>query len=654
MNTTSRPNRAYLHFLALTVVLAVTWLVYWPGLSGQFLLDDYSSILSNQHLPLENLDLESLRAATLSGHSGPLKRPVAYLSFALNTYVAGGFDPFQFKLTNLLIHLLTGVGIFLLTRSILNIHARLNETEPAAGNVAALAAATLWMLHPINLTAVLYVVQRMTSLAALFTVAALLTWVWGRTRLIEKRAGMALALPLTLVFTTLAVLSKETGALVPLYILALELTVLGFSAPQQTQRTVLKAGVWAVVAVPGILALIYAVTHPDWILSGYVARDFTLTERLLTEARVLWFYLGLILIPRASAMSLFHDDFTVSHGLLEPVTTLPAVLGILGLATGAWLLRRKAPVLSLGLLIFLFGHALESTVFPLELVFEHRNYFPSFGILLVAAYYLTTAVSGNHTLRVRYVTAFAAGLLLTLITLNRASIWGDPLEHAAMEAHAQPFSSRAINHLGSIYVLVATLAPERSDYYFDQAKHAFLSATALQDGYTHGLFGLLHAACILKKPADRAWLTELTDRLRTARFHVNNINWLELMGNYSGKGKCTMPTAIMEPLILASLNNPDMTDGTRALLYVTSARFYAYRANNTARAMELLRKAIDLRPSDPRPWIHKASLMNHLGRTEDALMALSSAQALDKLGEHRLDIARQRRAAETGMRDTGS
>lgn len=648
VNSTDSGTRAFFSYaLAVAALAAVTWLVYWPGLSGQFLLDDYSSILSNHHLLIDHIDGDSLRAAALSGHSGPLKRPIAYLSFAVNAYLAGGFDPFQFKLTNLLIHLVAGIGIFLLTRSILGIHTRLTGADPVSVNIAAFATAAFWMLHPINLTAVLYAVQRMTSLAALFTIGALLAWVWGRARLIEGRPGMALALPLTLLCTALSLLSKETGALIPLYILALELTVLNFEAPRPRQRMLLKAGVVGTVALPALAVLVHVVNNPDWILRGYVVRDFTLYERLLTETRVLWFYIALMLAPRASAMGLFHDDFPVSHGLLDPPSTLIAVIGLAGLAAGAVLLRRRAPVLSLGLLLFLMGHLLESTVFSLELVFEHRNYFPSFGIMLILGYYLTTAALSTRTLRIRRISAAAVGLLFALVTLNRASLWGDPLDHAAMEALAQPESPRALTQLASTYTRIARLLPDETDRYYPLARQTFLKAAALRPDVTNPLFGLLKAACELQKPVDRAWAEELVHRLNTQPYHINNINWLEIVGNYNGTEKCTMPPALMEPMILASLNNADMTDGTRALLYVTAARFYAYRADDPERAIELLDKAIDLRPSDPRPWIHKASLMNHLGRPDDALAALTSAQALDRLGEHRLDIAQQRKAAET-------
>ena len=114
--------------------------------------------------------------------------------------------------------------------------------------------------------------------------------------------------------------------------------------------------------------LIYALLPAGkWLWAGYELRSFTLLERLLTEARVLWFYLGLIVLPRFEAFGLYHDDISLSTGLLMPWTTLPALLGLAGLVGIAWHVRNRAPLLAFGIAWFLIGHSLESTVLPLEI-----------------------------------------------------------------------------------------------------------------------------------------------------------------------------------------------------------------------------------------------------------------------------------------------
>ncbi|MCZ7654258.1 MAG: hypothetical protein M5R42_08160 [Rhodocyclaceae bacterium] len=133
------------------------------------------------------------------------------------------------------------------------------------------------------------------------------------------------------------------------------------------------------------MAIYLAVPAGQWLWAGYALRDFSAVERMLTEGRVLWFYLGLILFPRLEALGLYHDDIAVSTGLIAPWTTLLALVGLFGLIWLAWRLRLRMPLTAFGLAWFLIGHGLESTFLPLEIAHEHRNYVPLFGILLAGA-----------------------------------------------------------------------------------------------------------------------------------------------------------------------------------------------------------------------------------------------------------------------------
>ena len=167
---------------ALLATLALVALAYLPGLRGPFVFDDYPNILNNPPVALTELTPQALRAAALSNTSGPLGRPLAALSFALDHYRAGGFYPLAFKLTNLAIHLLNVLLVYALAGRLAR---RLGAGEMAPA--VALFCALLWGLHPLQLTSVLYVVQRMTSLAATFTLAAMLCWLQAR----ERWAGRA-------------------------------------------------------------------------------------------------------------------------------------------------------------------------------------------------------------------------------------------------------------------------------------------------------------------------------------------------------------------------------------------------------------------------------------------------------------------------------
>ncbi len=347
-------KRIALQIAPFLVLQVAVFLVYSAGLGGGFFFDDQPSILLAEGVKLDTLSFESIRQALASGSSGPSGRPVSQLSFALNYYFSG-FDAFAFKATNLAIHAANGVLVFLLALRLLAAGRPTNRgkyLQMAAGLVA-----VVWLLHPIQLLPVLHVVQRMTSLSALFLFAALLLHVRARERGGPWATG-ALVLAWG-VFWPLSFLSKESGALFPLFALAYELIIRRrlhgkLDWPARVLATV--------VALTAIGAAGYVLSpFGSWLWAGYDMRSFSLAERLLTEGRVLWFYLGLIFLPRLEAFGLYHDDISLSHGLLDPWTTLPALLGLAGLVWLAWWSRARAPLVSFGIAWFLIGHLLEST-----------------------------------------------------------------------------------------------------------------------------------------------------------------------------------------------------------------------------------------------------------------------------------------------------
>ena len=217
-------NRTSVLFVA---ILLASALVYLPGLWGPFTFDDHPNLLTNPFIQLKSLDWSSLRDAAISNQSGLLRRPIASLSFALNFYFADGFVPFHFKLTNLLIHVLNGVLVFLLSQRICQ-RLRGPSLAGASGSPTDLlpfVVTAFWLLHPLQLTSVLYVVQRMNSLSAFFTLAGLLIFMQGRARLEQGRSG---GLPLMFIGVVagvgLGVLCKENAALLPVYAFILELS----------------------------------------------------------------------------------------------------------------------------------------------------------------------------------------------------------------------------------------------------------------------------------------------------------------------------------------------------------------------------------------------------------------------------------------------
>jgi tetratricopeptide (TPR) repeat protein len=241
----------------------------------------------------------------------------------------------------------------------------------------------------------------------------------------------------------LGFLCKQNAVLLPFFAFLVELFFFRHQALPQAARRRLYGFYGLTVALPALAAVVGLVVGWDAIAQAYLHRDFTPWERLLTQSRVLFFYLGLMLFPQIRSFGLYHDDLVLSTGLLEPWTTLVSVLAwavLVGLAL--WGVRRRA-LWSFAVLWYLVGQGLESSLLSLELVFEHRNYLPSFGILFAAAYYLVRGL--ERLVKQRRLVYPVVGLLVVVLaftTFTRAGTWGDKYTVIEFSLRNHPNSSR--------------------------------------------------------------------------------------------------------------------------------------------------------------------------------------------------------------------
>ena len=413
------PHRLIL--LSVVALLGLTALVYWPGLSGPFLLDDLSNLQPVRDWTEGRLGF----ANVVTGNaSGPLGRPLSMATFAANAAL-GGYSPYSFKLGNLVLHLLCGSLIFALFSTLCRRDSRMRNTTAWLP----VAMTGVWLLHPLLVSTVLYSVQRMAILSALFTLTAMLCW-WHGRQAIENgdiRRGSLLMFGAFPAMTILATLSKETGLLAPFLCWVLEAA---YFSPRTGDKRPLAARLF--IGFACVLPLLAGVTaflfQPERLLGGYANREFTLTERLLTEPRVLFDYLGALLMPWGPSMGIFQDDYLVSKSVVSPPSTFFALAGWVTLMLLGWRLRRSVPALAAGIGLYLVGHALESSVVPLYIYFEHRNYLPSIGAILAftgAAAWAADCLKQRMDSPGLVFTSCAAGLILGLAaaTYARTTVW---------------------------------------------------------------------------------------------------------------------------------------------------------------------------------------------------------------------------------------
>ena len=420
-------------FILATVV--ATALIYERGINGPLLYDDYSHLMG---FVKRGIVGEGDWEARILSNSGQLKRPIAMASFAFNALTSGA-DFSRWKHTNVMIHLLAGLCMVWFAASVF---LTAGGSRHRAWTLGAIAGG-LWLLHPLQVSTVLYTVQRMTELATLFAAAGMILYLQGRSRLQAGATGGKTRIAAAFfIFMPLSCFSKEIGILFPAYCLLIEFVFFGFPKTDHERRFL--ALCYLVFLVLPLIAgiVIFGPQTIEQLHSAYQARNFTLAERLLTEPRVVVSYLGMILLPVQRHMGFYHDDFPVSTGWLSPPTTVAAFLLIGALLVLAWRLRSTHKVIAFGILLFFTGHLLESTVYPLELMFEHRNYFPSIGILLAAV----AGVAGLPlAARLKGAVAMAALCLLAAVTFLRVDTWSSAPKLFSYLYTAHPQSDSAVS-----------------------------------------------------------------------------------------------------------------------------------------------------------------------------------------------------------------
>ena len=434
----NRPAIQRISILLLFSIVAA--LIYSNTLEVPFYFDDVLGIVDNPSIRIAELSLQEIGNVAF-GKAFSQKRPVGNITFALNYY----FHQYRlqgYHIVNIIIHLLSGIFLYLFIITTLSIPGLMPKYDRPAS--IAFFAALVWLVHPIHTQSVTYIIQRLNSMAAMFYMLSF--WLYVKGRLAPENAkrwpwysGSALA-------GILALGSKENAAMLPFFIFLYEWYFF-----QNLDRDWLKRHlkyVFGVVFLFGLIALVYLGTNPFEklkSLNDYAHNEFTLTERVLTQFRVVIYYLSLLAYPHPSRLNLDYD-FTLSHSLIDPVTTLFSLCIIFGLIGLAVYTARKERLLSFCILWFFGNLLIESSVIPLAIIFEHRTYLPSMLVWLLAV-----------TLGYRYIKHKWSGVALVCVvtalfsfwTYQRNSVWQDPVALWRDCVEKSPQKSRPHNNLGT-------------------------------------------------------------------------------------------------------------------------------------------------------------------------------------------------------------
>lgn len=627
-------NNIPIHFLYLTAICAATILAYSNSFLGQFTLDDFINILNDRRITDFDITISGIIDAATSGRNGG--RWLPNLSFGFN-YLAHGDNVWGYHLVNLLVHIAGAIILYSLSLTTLNLPAL--SKQFINKNEIAFIATLLWAVHPLQTNAVTYIVQRMTSMAALFYMSSLLCYVQGR---IAERRGMKqiVLFGLSFLFGFMAIKSKENAYMIPVMIFAYELFFLNTSSWIKDYKKILAwlAACLSIILLCTVLFLGGAkiISH---IIEVYGYRDFTMLQRLLTETRIFFLYLSLLALPLPSRLNLNHD-IPISYGIFTPFQTSIALAGVILFVWLIFYLYNRDRLLSFGLFWFLGNLLLESTFVPLELIFEHRLYLPS-SFLILGLTATACVIMKRKTLFLR-----ATYLLLIFLfctwTWQRNQVWTSNVRLWSDVVSKSPGLARGHNNLG-------VALHEQGQ--FHEAENSFIQAIKVNPESRLGYqsLGSLYISQNRLEEAQRILRTGLSKETflspgriyhylgiieRKAGRYQQAINYAQMALNLD---KNSLEPLLTIGITYGKLGDPQKADavfrkaenqGMRSVDLFNNSGIIAFQLGQVERSLQYFNKALEIDPDHPESHNNLGLAYGKLGRVEDARKEMETAMRL--------------------------
>lgn len=577
--------------VGLYALLFFTFYLYQQAFHGPFVFDDIPNLSPLRYFGGVT-SWQSALYFIFGGDSGPLGRPLSLATFLINDN-AWPSNPEGFKYTNALIHLVNVVLVYLVGREL----ARLLAVKADRQELFALLAAAIWAVHPIHVSAVTFVIQRMTLLSSLFELLVIFVFIRGRPSwswaLDVVPAGAIIAF-----FALLGVLSKETAVSVVFFVAVIE--VLFFQHLVGTRRLV--GGVLGLGAICIVGYMVYGAAVAD---VAWSRRNFTLGQRLITEARVTADYAINFFMPRPSRFSLFNDDYRVSQSVFSDWSAAVSVIGWSVVIVLGWFCRNKYKIVTLAIFWFLSGHILESTILPLELYFDHRNYLPVLGTCWLVAFFITNMPRAVPA----FLLASVVVALMAFVSSSVLKVWTSESMMARIWGQEHPASPRAQQML--VRDLIA--AGDSSG-----AVGVTKQVLSVDPENLHLLLQKLILECLTDSEIQLGEYLMPMERYRYSTGVKDGLNSLQTL---AVSGGCPPVGAVeLRQIYDAFLKNPSYGDGDTVAFFQFKLAELAERERDLNRAMQHLDLAYAANPTNIQfplmqfGWLLSAGLLDDAER----------------------------------------
>jgi len=481
-------KKVFKYTLSGFMIIALVFIMYSNTFQSPWLLDDYHNILDNPNIQISNLSLKNIKGSFFSSIAKPEKlyRPLSCMSFAINAYF-GGKNVFGYHLVNISLHAATALILMWLLILVFRTPA-LAKIPDREKHFIIILSTILWAVNPVQIQAVTYIVQRMAALCTFFSLMSLGFFL--KARLSESKKERILFTVYFAAGFTCAILSKENGFITLFLILILEY----FLFRKGDYKILARKEFILAFLIFILLSAFYLFYHRSFsdLQALYEMRGFTLYERILTQPKILLYYLSLIIYPLPQRLSLEHE-IIISTGIFSPPQTFFYLIIIISSIGGCIFSKRIPLLVRLGIIFYFMAHSVESSILPLEMVFEHRNYLPS-------AFLFPPVAAGLYRLydhfksEKRYMGVFVIFFITTIIFLislatysrnfdwrSGKAIWFDAMNKA-------PGNARPKQSMGFV---TGMINPDQALSYYSKALTGYMHDSKDEKSSTLANMGLI-------------------------------------------------------------------------------------------------------------------------------------------------------------------
>jgi tetratricopeptide (TPR) repeat protein len=592
-------NRPQLFACLLIIVLGS--IIYSNSLYGEFHLDDGILIVQQNRLN----DLSSyLKFSTWTRIND---RPLACFTLAINRSL-NGTNVFGYHVFNLMVHLLTSMLVFFFTLLIFSQKVVQPIQIKGKEKLIALFVALIFLCHPIQTQAVSYVIQRMTSLAALFYIAS--SFFYFKARLSQVAGDLKLKYNLyyfLMVITIAAtILSKQIAITLPLVFLLIEFFFIRNNEGKRFNKFLLL-GVSA-ISVSFVVVIIGGLLPQE-------TESISRYEYFLTQLRVIVKYVQLLVLPISQNLDY---DFVISKSMWGRDELISSIV-IISLLGSIFKLYRKYPLISFGLAWFFITLLVESSIIPIrDVIFEHRLYLPMFGFALILVVVLLEILSKKKLKQLTVVFSIIV-MVYSCLTIVRNTVWKTNLSLWRDVVKKSPAKARPNINLGIAYcrllkplraieqfTIAIKLEPENEKIYYNRAK-VYLSNNKVDEAVLD-----LNQSILLNNE-----FAEAFDSRGGAKLRLNQLD--------AAITDCSIAIELLPELESA---------------WFTRSKAYLFKGE-IERALNDLNVVIDFHPDFVAALINRALVLLYLGNDNEARSDLNKAIDLDpKLIDTYNDMAR--------------